>query len=277
MMLCLRLLITHLGLLSLLGLLSTAPFVAVVHGLSTNPIQPRTPPTSPASTTTTANGASSGAYNNNTRIDLFQIDVNYVLNELRNEELDLSLKEPFGSNQRLSYTTLWDLNTWETHTSRTRYIRDIWLLPQSRLLQRILPNFILTLVWAILTTVGIDTINLAPEIDTTALADFDLSLTSLALISGFVATLLTLRSNQGLDRLNESRKNLEKAVLHVKDSATLVVSYIQPNDPLLADIYCRYLSIFAWSMKCHLRESLSSNAADLMGQLLHKKLHSHLS
>jgi len=50
----------------------------------------------------------------------------------------------------------------------------------------------------------------------------------LSLMSTFVAALLTLRSNQGLSRLNEARIAWGRNLLLTRDTAQLLATYIYP-------------------------------------------------
>jgi predicted membrane chloride channel (bestrophin family) len=59
-------------------------------------------------------------------------------------------------------------------------------------------------------------------------------MTPLSLLSTFVAFLLTLRSNQGLDRLSQGRSAFGSVVLHTRDFAHLLSAYVYPHDPVLA-------------------------------------------
>lgn len=195
-------------------------------------------------------------------LEAFAEDTSTVLHHLRADPLDNSLPDLFDQlidrDQRLTYATLWDLESWKVYRSRRRYLRGMIQWPQYRLLQRILPQFAFTMAWTGLVILG-------KYIRTTkfknvgflakTILDINVSPTSLAIISGFVATLLTLRSNQGLDRLNEARKNVEKAVLHVKDCASLVQAYMEPHDSGLSVLCARHLSAFLWSLKAKLRAS----------------------
>jgi predicted membrane chloride channel (bestrophin family) len=58
-------------------------------------------------------------------------------------------------------------------------------------------------------------------------------LTPLSLLSTFVAALLTLRSNQGLNRLSRGRLAFGSVVLHTRDFAHSLSAYVMPLDPVL--------------------------------------------
>jgi predicted membrane chloride channel (bestrophin family) len=80
-----------------------------------------------------------------------------------------------------------------------------------------------------------------------------LPLTPLSLVSTFVAALLTLRSNQGLDRLNMGRLSFGKVVLYTRDTASLIVSTIYPKRPQLALKLLRHVALYGWLLKGFLR------------------------
>jgi predicted membrane chloride channel (bestrophin family) len=82
---------------------------------------------------------------------------------------------------------------------------------------------------------------------------FSLPLTPLSLVSTFVAALLTLRSNQGLDRLNMGRLSFGKVVLYTRDTASLIVSTIYPKRPQLALKLLRHVALYGWLLKGFLR------------------------
>jgi hypothetical protein len=61
----------------------------------------------------------------------------------------------------------------------------------------------------------------------------DVPLTSLSIVSTFVAALQTLRSNQGLTRLKDARISMAKAVMLTRDTALLFSTYVYPKDKKL--------------------------------------------
>ena len=102
-----------------------------------------------------------------------------------------------------------------------RYIRYLRAWPKSPLLRRILPQFSVLIVWSIICS------------HFRKIADLSVPLTPLSLLSTFVAFLLTLRSNQGLDRLSQGRAAFGSVVLYTRDLAHLISEYVFPLDPVL--------------------------------------------
>jgi predicted membrane chloride channel (bestrophin family) len=98
---------------------------------------------------------------------------------------------------------------------------------------------------------------------------FSLPLTPLSLVSTFVAALLTLRSNQGLDRLNMGRLSFGKVVLYTRDTASLVVSTIYPKRPQLALKLLRHVALYGWLLKGFLRgPEVNGDDRDIIGTML---------
>ena len=93
-------------------------------------------------------------------------------------------------------------------------------------------------------------------------------LTSLSLVSTFVAALQTLRSNQGLSRLKDARIAMGRMVLYTRDTALLFSTYVYPRDPRLGLKAARHLALFGWVLKSHLRET---NNDDVVRCLLDAK------
>jgi predicted membrane chloride channel (bestrophin family) len=82
-------------------------------------------------------------------------------------------------------------------------------------------------------------------------------------MSTFVAALISLRSNQGLSRLNDGRQAFGKVVLYTRDMAQLITSNIYPKDPRLALKLLRHVSLFGWLLKNFLRADIEKcNGAD---------------
>lgn len=123
------------------------------------------------------------------------------------------------------------------------------------MLRRLLPQLTVLTVWSCIATwlcskeVGL-------------LHKFALPLTPLSLVSTFVAALLTLRSNQGLSRLNEGRQAFGKVVLYTRELASLVTANIYPKDKQLGLKLLRHLSVFSWLLKNFLRGQAKLNLSD---------------
>ena len=91
----------------------------------------------------------------------------------------------------------------------------------------------------------------------------------LSLLSSFVAALISLRSNQGLSRLNEGRYAFGKVVLYTRDMAQLVAVYIYPKDPVLGLKLARHLALFGWLLKDFLRgETMNGTDLDIVTAML---------
>ena len=126
----------------------------------------------------------------------FSRDVRRVLYELRGEEFDPCIpRHLMGRSNSLSYSKTWNLADWEHHNSRRRYFRYIVNFPRSRLVRRLLPQLSVLLLWSFL-SLWIEDHFFKKRIP----------LSALGTVSTFLAFLLTLRSNQGLGRLDEGRR-----------------------------------------------------------------------
>lgn len=75
----------------------------------------------------------------------------------------------------------------------------------------------------------------------------------LSLLSGFVAALTSLRTNQGLSRLGEGRIAFGKVVLHTRDMAQLIAASIYPKDKRLGLKLLRHVALYGWLLKNFLR------------------------
>jgi putative membrane protein len=91
----------------------------------------------------------------------------------------------------------------------------------------------------------------------------------LSLLSTFIAALISLRSNQGLSRLNEGRLAFGKVVLYTRDMAQLIAVYIYPKDPALALKLARHVALFGWLLKNFLRgEAVNGTDEDIVNAML---------
>lgn len=68
--------------------------------------------------------------------------------------------------------------------------------------------------------------------------------TSLSMVSTFVGFCLTLRSNQGLDRLSEGRQLWGRAFIVTRDTAQLIAAYAYPKDKELGLFAGKCLVLF---------------------------------
>ena len=160
-------------------------------------------------------------------LEKFTQDVAKVLKDLRGQDID-PLIPAFFRHRKSSYTNIWNLKMWERHTSRWRYLRCILSMPNSRLSRRILPQLSVLFLWSCWG------IRYASKV-------IEIPMTPLSLMSTFVAFLLTLRSNQGLSRLTDGRLTWGQAVLHTRDMAHLVSTYVYPKDKKLGLLMGRLL------------------------------------
>lgn len=151
-------------------------------------------------------------------------DVTKVLKILKPETLDPTIPAMFR-NKRLTFTNYWTQDDWDRHSSRSRFLRFIRGFPSSRLLRRVIPQLSVLVVWSVLAIVF--------QRKSVLLHRLDVPLTSLSIVSTFVAALQTLRSNQGLTRLKDARISMAKAVMLTRDTALLFSTYIYPKDKKL--------------------------------------------
>ena len=160
--------------------------------------------------------------------------------------------------RRLSFTNYWGMEEWEIHVSRRRYIRYALGLPKSRLMRRLLPQLSVLLLWS---TIAVSIGQLRPiPMD----RGVHVPLTSLSLVSTFVAALQTIRSNQGLSRLASARVAQQRMVLYTRDIALLLAAYVMPRDPFLGLKAARHLALFGWALKSHLRETNGDDIIEVL-------------
>ena len=195
----------------------------------------------------------------------FSEDVKQVLHELRGQEFDPCIpKHLMGRKSSLSYSKTWTLADWDFHNSRKRYFRYLLNFPHSRLARRIFPQQCTLLAWTLLTIWVQDQIFgrfKKPQ----------LPLSSLGLISTFVAFLLTLRSNHSLSRLDTARNLWSKVVLNTREMAQLITAFIYPVDKQLALMLGRHVALFGWLLKSQLRFSKKDDVVELVRVMLPNK------
>lgn len=150
--------------------------------------------------------------------------------------LHFPLSIVFLSTTNLSYSNLWTSEMWYRHNSRSRFFRYFLCFHSSRLLRRILPPLSALVLWSIL-VVSLSRGNVAGSY-------FNLPLVPLSLMSTFVAALLTLRTNQGLSRLNEARIAWGRCLLLARDTAQLLSSYVHPLNNRLGVLSGRSNGLF---------------------------------
>lgn len=194
-------------------------------------------------------------------IDQFEADITHVIKSLRAAPDDSLYPPSFCYKKgkpisRMTISYIWDLNMWKRHTSRWRYLRHITSTFRSRLFKRILPMIAVVACWSALYACVIVKLlwNMKPLIMDAAPGG-PIPLTSLGLVSTFVAFLLTMRSNQGLSRLAEGRELWGRTFIVTRDTAQLLAAYVYPKDKNLGLKSARHLSIFAWLLKSRLRDT----------------------
>ena len=200
-----------------------------------------------------------------------QVDAAKVLRELRPSPIDTTVPpwvitqhDGCCPSQSLSFANYWGLAEWDKHNSRFRIVRYMRDLYKSRLLRRIAPALFFFVGWTIMAikvtkTFPTSTFSNAHHASFHAAATgstMNVSLlTSLSLLSTFVALLQTLRSNQGLARLSEARLAMGRMVLLTRDTGQLMAEYIVPHDKQLGIRAARHLALFGWVLMAHLRET----------------------
>lgn len=206
------------------------------------------------------NGASTGKtyYARDKIIQKFEADISTVLKEARSgRDMTLYPQEMAESKAGLTLSHVWDLQMWQKHTSRYRYVRDVKTMFSSRLIKRIYPQLTVFVSWSLLY------IYIVAKKFNRATIDM-VPLTSLSLVSTFVGFLLTLRSNQGLTRLSEGRNLFGRTFIVTRDTSQLLATYVYPKDKNLGIMAARYLSLFPWLLKGGLRDSSDSDIIDIM-------------
>jgi putative membrane protein len=204
-------------------------------------------------------------------LEAYERDVAIVLKDLRVGQTDPTIPRPFHrtSKRRLpSFTKTWTLEDWSRHTSRWRYWDYLRTFPSSRLLLRIFPHLALLVTWSIFVV----WLCSRPAHTAAVLSGGSaLNLTPLSLVSTFVFALETLRSNQGLSRLNEGRAVLGKVILYTRDMAQLVATAIYPKNQRLGLKLARHLALFSWLLKKHLRgEKVNGTDEDIIRTMLNQ-------
>lgn len=192
----------------------------------------------------------------------FKADVSTVLNEIRADEYDPTVSRIYHTKLRPTFAVTWTHDMWEEHTSRWRFVNLFLYWHASALMKRIIPQLTGLMVWTFFAIRIVDH-------QRTVLSKINFPMTSLSLVSGFVASLLALRSNQGLSRLMEARQAFGKTVLYTRDMSSLVANFIYPHYPELGLKLARHLTIFSWLLKNFLRgRKVTGDDADLIRTML---------
>mmetsp|Transcript_563 Transcript_563/g.1327 ORF Transcript_563/g.1327 Transcript_563/m.1327 type:complete len:492 (+) Transcript_563:31-1506(+) len=190
----------------------------------------------------------------------FSQDIRTVLHELRGSEYDPYIpKHLMGARpSTLSYSKTWNLEDWEVHNSRKRYLRYLVHFPSSRLVRRTAPQLLLLLAWNCV----------ALWIQDHFFQKHSLPLSAMGTISTFLAFLLTLRSNQALARLDEARRLWSKVILNTREMAQLIAAFVFPVDPQMALMLGRHVSLFGWLLKSQLRFTQKEEVVDIVRTML---------
>lgn len=75
---------------------------------------------------------------------------------------------------------------------------------------------------------------------------------------------MTLRSNQGLSRLDEGRRLWSKVILNTREMSQLISAFVHPVDKQLALMLCRHVALFGWLLKSQLRSSKKDEVVDIV-------------
>jgi predicted membrane chloride channel (bestrophin family) len=204
-------------------------------------------------------------------LEKFMADVTKVCNELRPGNRDTTLPPPFLRQRRIGYpsmTTTWTVHDWDLHSSRKRYAHWLFGFFQSRLLQRVLPMLSIHVLWSSLAVLVWKRFMTESFISKVVIP-----LSSLSLMSSFVAFLLTLRSNQGLSRLNDGRKAIGEMVLYSREMANLITFTIYPRNHQLGLKLIRHVALFGWLLKGFLRgPAVNGTDEDIIRTMLPTKV-----
>ena len=125
----------------------------------------------------------------------FSTNIAHVLSTLRREEYDSDPTIPAVYRRQPIYDRK---DWWDEHTSSRRYLKYLVDFPhKSQLLRRVVPQLLVMVVWS-----GLAIWMCSYDV---FVAKLQIGLGPMSLVSAFVASLLTLRGNQGLNRLRDAR------------------------------------------------------------------------
>jgi predicted membrane chloride channel (bestrophin family) len=213
-----------------------------------------------ASDRATGNDTSTPSLNpDNDSIERYAQDLATVLTILRANPKDTTIPKPFADSPR-SFSNTWSFQDWDVHLSRARYLRYIVSFPVCSLIRQCAPQLAVLMTWSAIA---------CWSFQRNGLDRLVLPLTPLSLVSTFVAALLTLRSNQGLDRLNQGRLAFGQVVLYTRDMAQMISATIYPKDPYLALKLLRHVALFGWLLRGFLRgDVVNGSDEDLIRTML---------
>lgn len=150
-----------------------------------------------------------------------------------------------------SYTRPWTNGQWEFHQARAlrRYGRHLLLWTQSPTARAVFPAVAALLVWS---AIVFGVLQSSPEL--LVWVRKGSFLTALSSFTAPLSLLLALRTNRALDRLLEARSMWGTMVRATTTLAGLSALHLQPIHANQALLMGRYLSVFGWILKGHLRE-----------------------
>jgi len=193
-------------------------------------------------------------------ITKFESDMAKILAARNGTDLTLPAEYRRKRSTRFTYAKLWTHETWEAYNSRWRYVRSIVAFPKSRLLRLIAPQLLGLMSWAALVSYGAPVAMKYPLFSRFSV--LKLPLTPLSLISGFVAGLLTLRTNNALTRLFTGRQTWGRIMSLNRDLAQLLATYVYPFDEQLGLLCARHLAIFGMLTKTRFRDEQDKDITD---------------
>lgn len=191
-------------------------------------------------------------------LEQFERDVDFVVNDLRKGP-DMTIPRLYRGKpgRDLVMSNVFNLEMWGRHTSRWRYMRYLLEVPTSRLIRSIYPQMLMLTGWTVVAVL----LESGPH---PLVQRFKVPLTPLSLISTFVGALITMRSNQGLNRLAEGRVAWGRVIMLVRDTSQLLSEYVFPVNEQLGLFAARHISMFGWLHKCFLREEDDSDIVTAM-------------
>jgi predicted membrane chloride channel (bestrophin family) len=127
-------------------------------------------------------------------------------------------------------------------------------------MRMISPQLFALMAWASLVSYGAPSVVKYPLF--TRFSVLKLPLTPLSLVSGFVAGLLTLRTNNALTRLFTGRQTWGRIMSLNRDLAQQIATYIYPYDEQLGLLCARHLAIFGMLTKTRFRDEKDNDITD---------------
>lgn len=196
---------------------------------------------------------------NKDSLQAFGNDIGKVMHELRSEKNDPTVSPMFHSEKRPTFAVTWTHKMWEQH-SKLRFVNAFLYWHQSALMKSIAPQLATLMAWTAI-VIHLSMSDVMPTVN--------FPMTSLSLVSGFVASLLALRTNQGISRLLDARQSFGKVVFYTRDMASIISNFLYDKDPELALKLARHVATFPWLLKNFLRgKEVSGTDEDLIRTLI---------